>query len=81
MYLIDMLCPCQFQQGNFRKGIAERMIDGVQIRTNQGYVDCRVHLVGDEEYLDWVRFGATYKDGPDGYAGIFGRAIDGVQMR
>ena len=32
------------------------------------------------DYLDWVRFGSAYKDGADGYAGIYGRAIDGVQM-
>ena len=42
-------------------------------------MDCRVHLK-DGDYLDWVRFGKSYKDGADGYAGIFGKAIDGVQM-
>ena len=45
-----------------------------------GYVDCRVHLKNGD-YLDWVRFGKSYKDGADGYAGILGRAIDGVQMK
>ena len=61
-------------------GIYGQDIDGIQIRVPQGFVDCRVHLK-DGDYLDWVRFGKSYKDGADGYAGIFGREIDGVQMK
>lgn len=61
-------------------GIYGQDIDGIQIRVPQGFVDCRVHLK-DGDYLDWLRFGKSYKDGADGYAGILGRAIDGVQMK
>lgn len=61
-------------------GIYGQDIDGIQIRVPQGFVDCRVHLKNGD-YLDWVRFGKSYKDGADGYAGILGRAIDGVQMK
>ncbi len=61
-------------------GIYGQDIDGIQIRVPHGYVDCRVHLKNGD-YLDWVRFGKSYKDGADGYAGILGKAIDGVQMK
>ena len=54
-------------------------IDGVQIRTPVGFVDCRVHIKGGG-WLGWVRFGSKYNSGANGYAGIYGSAIDAIQM-
>ena len=60
-------------------GIYGEQIDGVQIRTPVGFVDCRVHIKGGG-WLSWVRFGSKYNSGANGYAGIYGSAIDAIQM-
>ena len=45
-----------------------------------GYdVEYRVSLVGTDNYLPWVRGYNNVND--DGYAGIFGREIDKMQVR
>ena len=60
-------------------GIYGEQIDGVQIRTPVGFVNCRVHIKGGG-WLSWVRFGSKYNSGANGYAGIYGSAIDAIQM-
>lgn len=55
-------------------------IDGLQMKIENapGYsVRYRVSLVGSSSYLPWV---TNYDSTADGYAGIFGRSIDRVQI-
>lgn len=63
--------------GNSYSGIFGRKIDGIKIWSTRGYVEYRVHLKGGG-WLPWVR----KADGTaEGYAGIYGCEIDGLQMR
>ena len=58
-------------------GITGKAIDGIRARLTRGNIVYRVHLIGDINYLDWVR---NLEAAQNGYAGIYGRSIDGVQM-
>ena len=63
--------------GSSYSGILGRPIDGIKVWASQGYVEYRVHIKGGN-WLPWVR----KADGTsDGYAGIYGCEIDGIQMR
>lgn len=56
-------------------------IDGIQMELTgvPGYqVQYRVSLLNSGDYLPWVK---GYGEGNDGYAGIFGSAIDKVQIK
>lgn len=65
------------KNGNSYSGIFGRRIDGVKIWSTKGYVEYRVHIKGGE-WLPWVR----KADGSsEGYAGIYGLEIDGIQMK
>lgn len=58
-------------------GVSE--IDGIQMRivgVSGRHVRYRVHVIG-KGWFDWI---TDYGDGPDGYAGWFGYAIDAVQV-
>lgn len=55
-------------------------IDGLQmeIRNVPGYnIVYRVHII-NEDWLDWV---TNYDSTPDGYAGIYGKLIDAIQIK
>lgn len=64
--------------GNSYAGIFGKPIDGIRVWSiNQGFVEYRVHLKGGN-WLPWV----NKADGTnEGYAGIYGREIDAIQMR
>lgn len=55
-------------------GIWGEAIDGIQA---QGNISYRVQTALREGWLPWV---TGYSDGDDGYAGIYGEAIDKLQM-
>lgn len=63
--------------GSTYSGIINKNIDGVKIWSTYGYVEYRVHLKGGN-WLPWVRKADNTNDG---YAGIYGKAIDAIQMR
>lgn len=57
-------------------GIVKRAIDGIRAKLTRGTIVYRVHTVGGK-YLDWVR---NLEKAQGGYAGLYGKNIDGVQM-
>lgn len=57
-------------------GLIRRPIDGIRARLTRGHIVYRVHTVGGK-YLAWVR---DLDAKQNGFAGIYGRNIDGVQM-
>lgn len=62
-------------------GDGKTHIDGIQmeIRNVPGYnIMYRVSLKGSTSYLPWV---TNYNDTEDGYAGIFGKDIDKIQIK
>lgn len=74
----------QFNKANWNNGVAGYpgyTIDGIQLELEgvPGYqVMYRVSLFGTSTYLPWVK---GYGEGENGYAGIFGSAIDKVQIK
>ncbi len=57
-------------------GITNRPIDGIRASLTRGDIVYRVHTIGGK-YLNWVKnLGAAEA----GYAGLYGKDIDGVQM-
>ena len=63
-------------------GIIGRKIDGIQMELTgvSGYdVEYRVSLIGTDKYLPWVRGYNNVND--DGYAGVYGKEIDKMQVR
>ena len=65
--------------GDTFAGAGNTQLDGLQMRlVNCGghNVRYRVHVIG-VGWQDWV---TGYGDGPNGYAGLYGRAIDAVQV-
>lgn len=61
-------------------GIYNKPIDGLMIKTNTGRtVRYRVHIKKTNKWLPWVT-GYNEKDGNNGYAGIFGKDIDAIQI-
>lgn len=66
--------------GDTFAGNCKNEIDGLQchiVGINNRHVRYRVHIVNGG-WLDWV---TDYSEGSTGYAGIYGRAIDGVQIQ
>ncbi len=57
-------------------GIPRRTIDGIRARLTDGDIIYRVHTIGGS-YLDWVK---NLDAAQAGYAGLYGRDIDGVQI-
>lgn len=74
----------QYNIGDWNSGVAGYpgyQIDGIQMELTgvPGYqVQYRVSLTNNKNYLPWVK---GYGEGNDGYAGIFGSAIDKVQIK
>lgn len=63
--------------GNSYAGNLNKPIDGIRIKSSKGYVDYRVHIKGGD-WLPWARgFGSTGNE----FAGIYGKEIDGLQMK
>ncbi|MCI9585274.1 MAG: N-acetylmuramoyl-L-alanine amidase [Bacilli bacterium] len=63
--------------GNSYSGIINKPIDGVKIWSDYGYVEYRVHLKGGK-WLPWVK---KADNTASGYAGIYGKEIDAIQMK
>lgn len=62
-------------------GLFNKPIDGLMIRTDTDTgIYYRVHLRRIGKWLPWVT-GYNMSDGNNGYAGIIGREIDGVQIK
>lgn len=59
-------------------GILGKNIDGLMMRTDNKNLRYRVHLLNGK-WLPWVA-GYSEKDSINGYAGIFGKAIDAIQV-
>lgn len=59
-------------------GILGKSIDGLMMKSNKGTVKYRVHLLNGN-WLPWVT-GYSEKDSINGYAGIFGKEIDAIQV-
>jgi hypothetical protein len=63
--------------GNSYSGWIGKEIDGIKVWASQGYVSYRVHIKGGN-WLPWVN---KADNTPQGYAGIYGQAIDLLQMK
>lgn len=63
--------------GDGYAGLIRTAIDGIRARLTKGNIIYRVHTVGGK-YLPWVK---DIDGAQNGYAGIYGRNIDGIQMR
>lgn len=62
-------------------GLFNRPIDGLMMKTDTGAkIFYRVHLRRSGKWLPWVT-GYSEKDGNNGYAGIIGQEIDGIQIK
>lgn len=62
--------------GDGYAGLIGKAIDGIRARLTKGNIVYRVHTVGGK-YLPWVK---DHDETQGGYAGIYGKNIDGVQM-
>ena len=51
-------------------------IDGLQMKTTEGTIYYRVHIKNGN-WLSWV---AKWDNTPEGYAGIYGKEIDAIQI-
>ena len=61
-------------------GLFNRPIDGLMMKTDTGKtIRYRAHLRRRNAWLPWVT-GYNIKDGDNGYAGILGQEIDGIQI-
>ena len=66
------------------KGLSEvvgehkQAISAIMVKVSEGYVRCRVHLLNGD-WLPWVD-GYDINDSNNGYAGIKGKVIDGLQV-
>lgn len=63
--------------GNSYSGIINKLVDGVKVWSDYGYVSYRVHIKGGS-WLPWVH---KTDNTNDGYAGIYGKEIDAIQMK
>ena len=62
-------------------GLFNRPIDGLMMKTDTGAkIYYRVHLRRTNKWLPWVT-GYSEKDKNNGYAGIIGQEIDGIQIK
>lgn len=61
-------------------GIYSKPIDGLMMKTDTGKtIHYRVHLKASNRWLPYVT-GYSTSDGNNGYAGVFGSEIDGIQV-
>ena len=58
-------------------GNLNKPIDGIRIKSTKGYVDYRIHIKGGN-WLPWAR---GFGDSGNEFAGIYGKEIDGIQMK
>lgn len=63
--------------GNSYSGWIGKPIDGIKVWSSQGYVSYRVHIKGGS-WLPWVN---KADNTANGYAGIYGKEIDAIQMK
>lgn len=62
-------------------GLFNRPIDGLMMKTDAGnQIYYRVHLRRTNKWLPWVT-GYSESDNNNGYAGILGQEIDGIQIK
>ena len=62
-------------------GLFNKPIDGLMIKTDAGAeIYYRVHLRRSNKWLPWVT-GYSESDNNNGYAGILGQEIDGIQIK
>lgn len=62
-------------------GLFNRPIDGLMMKTDTGtQIYYRVHLRRSNKWLPWVT-GYSESDNNNGYAGILGQEIDGIQIK
>lgn len=62
-------------------GLFNRPIDGLMMKTDTGIqIYYRVHLRRSNKWLPWVT-GYSESDNNNGYAGILGQEIDGIQIK
>ena len=62
-------------------GLFNKPIDGLMMRTDTGKtIHYRVHLRRTGKWLPWVT-GYSTADSNNGYAGILGQEIDGIQIK
>lgn len=62
-------------------GLFNKPIDGLMMKTDTGVkIYYRVHLRRSNKWLPWVT-GYNEKDNNNGYAGILGQEIDGIQIK
>ena len=68
-----------YSSGNEKSfaGNLNKPIDGIRIKSTKGYVDYRVHIKGGN-WLPWAR---GFGDSGNEFAGIYGKEIDGIQMK
>ena len=66
--------------GNSYAGIYGKNIDGVRIKSTQGYVTYQAHLKGGG-WLEEVDSRNSDSGGANSYAGIYGRVIDAIRMK
>lgn len=66
--------------GNSYAGIYGKNVDGVRIKSTQGYVTYQAHLK-DGGWLEEVDSRNADSGGSNSYAGIYGKVIDAVRMK
>lgn len=66
--------------GNSYAGIYGKNIDGVRIKSTQGYVTYQAHLKGGS-WLEEVDSRNADSGGANSYAGIYGKVIDAIRMK
>ena len=66
--------------GNSYAGIYGKNIDGVRIKSTQGYVTYQAHLKGGG-WLEEVDSRNADSGGANSYAGVYGKVIDAVRMK
>lgn len=66
--------------GNSYAGIYSKNIDGVRIKSTQGYVTYQAHLKGGG-WLEEVDSRNADSGGANSYAGVYGKVIDAVRMK
>lgn len=60
-------------------GLYNKPIDGFMIKSNKVSLKYRVHIRRENRWLGWVT-GYNTDDGINGFAGIIGQEIDGIQI-
>lgn len=69
---------CNNSNSNGFAGNPNHQHDAFMAKVSHGSIKYRVHLLGGA-WLPWVT-GANHKDANNGYAGVFGKAIDAVEV-